>query len=120
MWTDWSLVFRENGKSYTDGEMTRFCNLLSSVCSTNAKRYRGGGYGGPNPYSHTSSAVGNSDISGLTFPQQSVRSDVKIWMEASTCSSADVLITDDRRFYDTFKDPRIQELFKIIFQQFWH
>ena len=113
---DWSQLFKEDGVSYTDGEVTRFCNLLSFVCSTNAKRYQGGGYGGPNPFFHVLSSVGNTDISTLTFPQQSLRNDVKIWMEASTCGSADVLITDDRRFFDIFKDD-IQELFKVTFQQ---
>jgi hypothetical protein len=42
---------------------------------------------------------------------------MKIWMEASTCVSADVLIMDDRRFHDTFKHPGMLQLVRELFVQ---
>ena len=59
------------------------------MCDKNAKRYRGGGYGGPNSFTHAADFF----VWCINFfSQQSFQKDVE------PSSSASILITDDKQF----------------------
>ena len=85
---------------------------LSFFCDKNGKKYRGGGFGGVNPFCNAASMIGNTSICALTAKQISFRKDVTIWLEAST-TSASCLITDDKRFYQTFESCYMMDIFKV-------
>ena len=71
-----------------------------------------GGYGDVNPFFTAASMLGNTKISALTAKQTTFRKDVTIWLEASTTSAA-YLITDDKRFIQTFENPYMMHLFEV-------
>ena len=76
------------------------------------KRYRGGGYGRPNPFAQAADFLGHTRYGPLTHSQQSFRKDVMIWVEASS-TSASIHITDDRQFFLTFTNELVLALFEI-------
>ena len=104
-------MFKVDGQSHTMNVVRRFCDMVSHVCDTNAKRYRGRGCGGPNPFAQAADFLGHTRFGPLTHSQQSFRKDVMIWVEAS--SSASAHITDDRRFFQTFTNEWVLALFEI-------
>ena len=90
------------------------CGDFVTPCHIYAIRtLKGRGYGG---LSHAVTFFGNTKSNTLTYPQQSFRNDLIIWMEAST-TSAEVLITDNKRFYQTFANELVLELVKICLMQ---
>ena len=70
------------------------------------------GFGGVNPFCNAASMIGNTSICALTAKQISFQKDVTIWLEAST-TSASCLITDDKRFYQTFESCYMMDIFKV-------
>ena len=80
---------------------------------------QGWGYGGVNPFFTAASMLGNTKISPLTAKQTSFRKDVTIWLEASTTSAA-YLITDDKRFIQTFENPHMMRLFEVCCERALH
>ena len=99
-------VFLVDGAAYSTTEIKRFCDILSYMCDNNGKRYSGGGYGGANPFFNAAGMIGNTKVAGLTSKQISFRKDVTIWLEMSS-TSATYLVTDDKRFSQTFENKYI-------------
>ena len=119
LWDQPEEVFQVDGGSFTQNEVRRFCDTLSFISDKNGKKYRGGGYGGVNPFFTAASMLGNTKISPLTAKQTSFRKDVTIWLEASTTSAA-YLITDDKRFIQTFENPHMMRLFEVCCERALH
>ena len=71
-----------------------------------------GGLGGVNPFCNAASMIGNTGVCALTAKQVSFRKDVTIWLEASN-TSASYLITEDKRFYQTFESSYMMDVFKV-------
>ena len=69
LWDEPEEVFQVDGMSFTKNEIKRFCNTLSFFCDKNGKKYRGGGFGGVNPFCNAASMIGNTSICALTAKQ---------------------------------------------------